>query len=103
MKEIMRVPQKDLYRNNIQLYRHENGELSAYGGVVNVTFPVNAANIVIWQHSDRTIAELKIQLFCQRSGDRLIAFNVELTITQAQELHQLLPELDYHDEREAAA
>lgn len=103
MKHLLNLMQVNTYRDKLSLVQNEDGELSIYGGVVNATFPVSAAEIVLWQLENKAITELKIAVYCQKTGDRLLTLNVDLAVEQAQELRRLVPKLNFRDEREVAA
>ena len=103
MKHLINLVQVNTYREKLSLVQNEDGSLSIYGGVVNATFPISAAEIVLWQLDTKAITELKIAVYCQKTGDRLLTLNIDLKIEQAQELRRLVPKLSFRDEREVAA
>lgn len=103
MKQLMNLKQVNTYRENLSLVQHDDGFLSIYGGVVNVTFPASAACIELWQSDHRTVIELKMRVYCQTTTERLLSLDIELTSAEAQELRRLVPVIGFKDLREVAA
>lgn len=102
MKTLIQIPQ-EASRRAFSLVQNEDGALSVFGGVVNTTFPLSAAKIEIWKMDHRTICELKVAVYCQSSGERMLSFALDISVQQALELRALLPALSFSDLREVAA
>lgn len=103
MKHLMSLSQVSTYREKLSLVQHGDGSLSIYGGVVSVTFPANSACIELWQSDHRTIIELKMRVYCQKTSESLLSLVIELTSDEAQELRRLVPSIGFKDLREVAA
>jgi hypothetical protein len=103
MKPLLSLSQISTYRDKLSLIQNDDGSLAVYGGVVNVTFPVSAAEILLWQLDGKAIVELRVAIYCQKTSNRLMTLNIDLTVEQAQELRRLVPKLSFSDKREVAA
>lgn len=68
-------------------------------GAANISCPVDAVLLNIVDSENGGYGVFEITIHCQKTGDRLVQFRLNLTLTDALALHKRLPELDFHDGR----
>lgn len=68
-------------------------------GAANISCPVDAVLLNVVDGESGAYGVFEITIHCQKTGDRLVQFRLNLTLKDALALHKRLPELDFHDGR----